>query len=150
MTAMTEAQLASKLSDALGTLHHLETFKTANQEDLSVIWFDRTATNTAKSLDAMQSAVNKIVSDNLQDLFATAVARQREAVAAARTALLDLVFGYKAHGSQAAAAVTAAHDLTQDEIARIGTVPVHEPTDGSGPIEGPTTNGVDTGDEYPF
>lgn len=87
-----EARLASDLSDQLAALATLEAFKTENQVDVSVVWRDGDVSNHASCSRAMQVAVNAIVADNLNDLFATAVARQREKVKAARSALLDLLF----------------------------------------------------------
>lgn len=126
MTAMNEAQLASRLADALDHLHDLESFRPANQVDVSVIWRDASVSNTASSLHAMQTAVNMIVCDNLQDLFATAVARQRLVVDDARKALLDLQFRndkpspYVAGEAATLRTTATTHDLTQEEIEEIG------------------------------
>lgn len=133
MSALTEAQLASNLSDALATLHNLESFKTKNQVDVSIVWRDGDVSNTSSAMLAMGKAVTTIITDNLQDLFETAVARQRAKVGEARTALLDLQFAANKTSPYVAdtavksgidkvddvdvaeAVANAAHELTQDE-----------------------------------
>jgi len=103
-----EARLASALADELQTLQELESFKHADQAEVTLSLSDKSVTNHAAATKTLERRIEKLINNELVPIIETIVANQRERVSTARKALLDLMFNGSSDDGDAVKPETAA------------------------------------------